>query len=41
MDDFVEAGKDVDMLIVPNADHSVGKLDYVKRKWKKYFLDHL
>ena len=41
VDAFINADKDVDMMIVPNADHLVGKLDYVKRKWQQYFSDHL
>jgi len=38
---LIEADKDFDLLIVPNADHSVGQLPYVRRRWKDFLVKHL
>ncbi len=38
---LIAEDKDFDLLIVPNADHSVGQLPYVRRRWKDFFVTHL
>lgn len=40
-DALIKANKDFDMLIVPNADHSVGLLPYVVRRRWDYFVRFL
>jgi dipeptidyl aminopeptidase/acylaminoacyl peptidase len=41
LDAFIKADKDVDLLIVPDAAHSVGSEPYVIRRSVQYFVEHL
>ena len=38
---FIKADKDIDLLIVPDAPHAVGKEPYVIRRSVQYFIDNL
>lgn len=41
LDAFIRAGKDVDILVVPGADHFVARHWYVQRKLALHFIKHL
>lgn len=38
---FIEADRNVDVLVVPGADHFVGRHPHVQRRVARYFLQHL
>lgn len=41
LDAFISAGRDVDVLIVPGADHFVSRHPHVHRRLAGYFIEHL
>ena len=41
LDAFISAGRDVDVLVVPGADHFVSRHPYVHRRLAGYFIEHL
>lgn len=40
-DALIKADKDFETLMLPNADHRVGVLQYTKRRWQEYLREHL